>query len=47
ADLRGEQRMHTEQVVVLVDLSNFKPVRVPDDMRTAMQPFLLEPGHAW
>ena len=47
ADLRGEQRMQTEQVVVLVDLSNFKPVRVPDDMRAAMQPYLLEPGHEW
>jgi 4-hydroxybenzoyl-CoA thioesterase len=47
ADLKGEERMHTEQVVVLVDLSNFKPVRIPDDMRAAMQPFLLEPGHEW
>ena len=47
ADLKGEQRMQTEQVVVLVDLSNFKAVRVPEDMRAAIQPFLLEPGHKW
>ena len=47
ADLNGERRMHTEQVVVLVDLATFKAVRVPDDMRAAMQPFLLEPGFEW
>jgi 4-hydroxybenzoyl-CoA thioesterase len=44
ADLEGEERMHTEQVVVLVELATFKAIRIPDDMRAAMQPFLLEPG---
>jgi hypothetical protein len=35
--------MRTEIVVVLIG-SRLPPVRVPDDMRAAMQRF-LEPGH--
>jgi 4-hydroxybenzoyl-CoA thioesterase len=47
ADLKGEERMRTEIVVVLIELAAFRPVRIPDDMRAAMQHFLLEPGHQW
>jgi len=47
ADMKGEERMRTEIVTVMVDVATFRPVRIPDDIRTAMQRYALEPGHEW
>jgi len=47
ADMKGEEHMRTEIVTVMVDVATFRPVRIPDDIRTAMQRYALEPGHEW
>jgi 4-hydroxybenzoyl-CoA thioesterase len=47
ADMKGEERMRTEIVTVMVELTTFRPVRIPDDIRVEMQRYALEPGHEW